>query len=151
MSTLKEQQRDSGVALNKCLLSQARDHKKPSSEGPFGWQSQDATFTIGRHFDEHGGPRAHTLAIYYVMTHIAARENTEQFEKSKSELARLSGISVSQVRKVLNILRELRLLTWQQTWSEEGPLERGANRYKLLSLHQKQYWEEDHKEPTEEA
>jgi hypothetical protein len=114
----------------------ARPHSNPSNDGQFGWKARDAAIVLERWFNDNGGPKVYTLALYTVFTDLACEKNSEEFIVGINELARRTGMSSRQVRLVLPIFAELGLIGWIET-PGPTPLSQGPHRYKLLSLSSK--------------
>ena len=119
-------------------MGKARNHARPSDEGHFSFQADDALVVIRQYFSEATTPKKmpYVLALYSTFVDIASRENTEEFIKSHRELHLLSGMSVPQVKIVKAILRNLRLVAWKQNYDVNGGGQ-DSNTYRLLSIKSK--------------
>ena len=109
----------------------------PSDEpGKYSWVTEDADKYIHRYYAENGGPLPYMLALYHVLTRIATEQWKSEFEVPRRELMVRSGISRTQLDKVLNILEEIGLIARKRNYLKTncGLSDQLPNTYRLLSL-----------------
>lgn len=100
---------------------------RSTRDGPFCWQSKAARRAIRQAFDATNNVTS-ALAVYDALTEIASDTGAETFTTTHAWIQRMSGVSVSTIKKHLSVFAELSLIT------VSTPALRAPSTYVLLSL-----------------
>ncbi len=100
---------------------------RSTKDGPWCWQSKAARRRIREAFDATNNV-ASALSVYDALCEIASDEGREQFTTTHAWIQRISGVSVSTIKKHLMVLSEVGLI------SVTTPPLRAPSTYVLLSF-----------------
>lgn len=101
--------------------------RQPSDEGPWCWQAKAVRRKIRDAFDATNNV-ATALAVYDALTEIASDEGAETFTTTHAWIQRMSGVSVSTVKKHLSVFADMSIVRIST------PALRAPSTYVLLSL-----------------
>ena len=104
-----------------------------SVEKPFIWQAKAALRRIRDAFD-HLTFLNQAIAVYLTLTEFASDAHSETFTRRRREIAERSGVSVRLVQIILNIFKQIGIVTWVQNQGAEGTLELAPSTYTLCSV-----------------
>lgn len=105
----------------------APENTRSPKDGPYCWQSKAARRRIRDAFDATNDV-AFALAVYDALTEIASDEQKETFSAAHAWIARISGVSVSKIQRILKAFVDVGLI------SKSTPTLRAPSTYAMLSF-----------------